>query len=301
MSNKIKSSHEKANDIDISVAEGRALVIRSSKPDGTSYGGFKWPIEVGAVVTAPDWDPVDECGHGLHGLLYGWGDYDLTGGSSDLWWLVEVDRAACVDLVGKVKFQSCTVRAHGSMADMLSAIGRYQIRLLIAATRAGESVESDDGSSAAQIGSSGDSAQIGSSGDSARIGSSGYYAQIGVSGTDAVVACAGTVDQIMLGEGGGLLRSVLGWQAYAIRYWIRRRRLDGRSLLPREQLRPVRRGRLMTAALLRLVRQGQTEHDAHREAFKRVISADRVMSDSDKRWMRIALGIQWHRLMEQKA
>ena len=57
----------------------------------------------------------------------------------------------------------------------------------------------------------------------------------------------------------------------------------------------------MTAALLRLVRQGQTEHDAHREAVKRVISADRVMSDSDKRWMRIALGIQWHRLMEQKS
>ena len=34
--------------------------------NGEAYNGFKW-APVGCWTTAPDWDPSDQCGGGLHG------------------------------------------------------------------------------------------------------------------------------------------------------------------------------------------------------------------------------------------
>jgi hypothetical protein len=53
--------------------DGRYAVLRTHRADGASYDGFRWPTEVGGVAVAPDWDPDPsiECGHGLHGLLWG--------------------------------------------------------------------------------------------------------------------------------------------------------------------------------------------------------------------------------------
>ena len=31
------------------------LLLKCVNADGTSYGGFKYPLEIGAEVTAPDW------------------------------------------------------------------------------------------------------------------------------------------------------------------------------------------------------------------------------------------------------
>lgn len=45
------------------------LVLRTVNADGTSYNGFQWPLEVGAVAECPDWDPAPKCGNGLHGLV----------------------------------------------------------------------------------------------------------------------------------------------------------------------------------------------------------------------------------------
>lgn len=53
------------------------LMLKTVSADGTAYDGFRWPLEVGAVVTAPDWDPKPECGHGLHGLPWGEGKASL--------------------------------------------------------------------------------------------------------------------------------------------------------------------------------------------------------------------------------
>jgi len=52
-------------------------MIRTVNTDGTSHGGFQWPLEVGAEVIAPDWNPEPVCGGGLHGLLMGEGDAGL--------------------------------------------------------------------------------------------------------------------------------------------------------------------------------------------------------------------------------
>jgi hypothetical protein len=69
----------------------------------TSHGGFVWPES--GPVECPDWEPVDECGNGLHGLLWGVGDAELLNWSPDAKWLVvSVEASTLVDLCGKVKF-----------------------------------------------------------------------------------------------------------------------------------------------------------------------------------------------------
>lgn len=44
------------------------------------YHGFRWPLENGEVVTAPDWNPNSDCGGGLYTLPNAQGDYDLLFG-----------------------------------------------------------------------------------------------------------------------------------------------------------------------------------------------------------------------------
>jgi hypothetical protein len=79
------------------------LVLRTCAADMTSYNGFKWPAK--GPVEAPDWKATAECGHGLHGLLWGEGDGSLLDWSGSAKWLVvQVDATSTVDLYGKVKF-----------------------------------------------------------------------------------------------------------------------------------------------------------------------------------------------------
>src|ERR1700741_2332936 len=80
-----------------------ALVLRTCSSDMTSHGGFRWPEK--GPVECPDWDPKPECGHGLHGLLYGEGDAGLLSMDPNAKWLVvRVELESCVDLHGKAKF-----------------------------------------------------------------------------------------------------------------------------------------------------------------------------------------------------
>jgi hypothetical protein len=79
------------------------LVLRTCKPDMSSTNGFVWP-ESGPVA-APDWNPFPQCGHGLHGALWGCGDGSLLNWDPDAKWLVvEVEESDIVDLSGKVKY-----------------------------------------------------------------------------------------------------------------------------------------------------------------------------------------------------
>jgi len=84
--------------------EKTALVLRTCNPDLTSHGGFKWPDN--GPVACPDWDATPECGHGLHGLLWGEGCGELLNWSTDAKWLVvEVLESEIVQLgTDKVKF-----------------------------------------------------------------------------------------------------------------------------------------------------------------------------------------------------
>jgi hypothetical protein len=100
--------------------------LRTTDKDGKAYGGFQWPVQVGAVVEAPDWSPEPECGNGLHGLKDGLGGSSyLSWGADALWWIVEADEAVCLD-GDKWKFPRCTVVAVGSRADVTAEL--YRLR-----------------------------------------------------------------------------------------------------------------------------------------------------------------------------
>lgn len=95
----------------------KQLFLRTTNKDGKSYGGFQWPREVGATVTAPDWEPTNRPGNGLHGLLNGEGESSyLSFGFDALWWIVEAENA--IDLGGKFKFETCRVVAFGPRAEI---------------------------------------------------------------------------------------------------------------------------------------------------------------------------------------
>lgn len=91
----------------------------------TSRHGFKWP-GIGETVSAPDWEATKECGNGLHGWLYGQGDYDTSPylDETALWLVVEVEMSSVIMLGGKCKFPSAVVRFVGdkkSATDFLIA------------------------------------------------------------------------------------------------------------------------------------------------------------------------------------
>lgn len=97
--------------------------LRTTDALGRSHGGFQWPLEVGAVVSAPDWSPKPVCGRGLHGLRNGLGDASRLDWQDDaLWWIVEADDAEAVDLSGKWKFPACRVIAFGPQADVTAKL-----------------------------------------------------------------------------------------------------------------------------------------------------------------------------------
>ena len=119
--------------------DGHALVLRTCAPNLTSYNGFQWP-EFGAVE-APDWNPRVECGHGLHGLLWGIGDGSLLNWDADARWLVvDVLAADVVEIGAKVKFPRCEVvfcGARDAAVAMLIAHGADPTRVIAGTATAG--------------------------------------------------------------------------------------------------------------------------------------------------------------------
>ncbi|CUI02648.1 Protein RtcB [Janthinobacterium sp. CG23_2] len=177
------------------------LVLRTSDKDGRAHGGFQWPES--GLVECPDWQPTEECGAGLHGILWPEGDWsDIKDYDEARWQVVEVDSSTLVQLDGKVKFPRGTVVYSGCMAVALNMVAKAWLATIPAICA---DVDAKDPLTSkknyAQIGSSGDSAQIGSSGDSAQIGSSGGCARIGSSGHSAQIGSSGHYAQI--GSSGG--------------------------------------------------------------------------------------------------
>jgi len=207
----------------------KALVLRTSNCDGTSYGGFKWTSEIGSVITCTDWKPEAKCGNGLHGLLDGFGDYSLL--SSDinaLWQVVEVDRNKCIELNGKVKFESCILKYSGNMAKAMTIISDYQIGLLI------KNVESSHDSQLAasgnysklaasgngsQLAASGYDSKLAASGNYSKLAASGNYSKLAASGNDSKLAASGNYSQLAAsGNGSQLAASGNGSQLAASGY-----------------------------------------------------------------------------------
>ena len=83
-----------------------AYILRTCDAEMRSWEGFQWPES--GPVEAPDWEPTDECGNGLHGLLWGEGDGSLLDWKVDARWIVaRVEEY--IDLGDKVKFPRAEV------------------------------------------------------------------------------------------------------------------------------------------------------------------------------------------------
>lgn len=109
------------------------LILRTTDANGRSYGGFQWPDS--GEVACTDWDSAPRCGNGLHGWLWGAGDWSLkTAGDGIKWKVVEVlaSDVVLIDNGAKVKFQRGNVI--GTFANWADAMVVIRARALKAAT-----------------------------------------------------------------------------------------------------------------------------------------------------------------------
>src|SRR6185437_14939033 len=153
-------------------------------------------LPISGPVECMDWNPAAQCGGGLHGLLWGEGDWSLLSSANDaLWQVVEVVTESIVKIdAQKVKFPRGTVVFSGDMAGAITMVlnNEQHFKDMIAEIKA-KSVKGDtasgDYSTAASFGdsstaaSSGDSSTAASSGDSSTAASSGNYSKAASSGS----------------------------------------------------------------------------------------------------------------------
>jgi len=175
----------------------KALAIRTCAKDGSTYGGFKWPLEVGATVTATDWDAKASCGNGLHALLDGNGDYGLLSNDVDaVWQVVEVDREKCVIIDDKkVKFETCKIVYSGNMGGAMTMISDNWIKLALKDIANGDKIQSASGDYS-RLAASGYSSQLAASGHYSRLAASGDYSQLAASGDYSQLAASGYSSQL---------------------------------------------------------------------------------------------------------
>ena len=139
-------------------------VLRSADKDRQSRNSFQWPAT--GAVECSDWDPKPECGHGLHGLLWGIGDWSLCRCSDKdaVWQVVEVEESLLVSLNGKVKFPRGIVIYSGTLAGALTlTMARHFEEILKPATSGSRSPAATSGSRSPAA-TSGDAAPAATSG-----------------------------------------------------------------------------------------------------------------------------------------
>ena len=151
-----------------------ALILRTCDKDLKSHGGFQWPES--GQIECPDWKSTAACGNGLHGLLWGEGNWGLLSNDADAKWLVvKVIESDIVAIDSeKVKFPRGEVIYCGDMigAMILTLCNKEQITDFVKeACDGSKNASSGYGSKNASSGygsknaSSGDGSQNASSGD----------------------------------------------------------------------------------------------------------------------------------------
>ena len=161
-------------------------VLRSCKSDGTSHGGFRWPDS--GPVECPDWSPAAECGHGLHGLLWGIGDWGLTALSdpNSKWYVVAVPAETVVEIGGKVKFPRGEVVYSGGLPGALTLVAEKRLTHL-AAKQPTASTTGDE----APASTTGDEAPASTTGDKAPASTTGFKAPASTTGGYAPASTTG--------------------------------------------------------------------------------------------------------------
>ena len=166
----------------------KVLVLRTCDQDMKSHGGFQWPTS--GHVSAPDWKDNKECGNGLHGLLWGQGDYSLTSSDDSAKWLaVEVDEDSIVDLDSKVKFPAGNVVYAGDYATAATIVARALVEYECSKIK--EDTATSSGEYSSKLAASGYYSKLAASGDSSQLAASGDYSQLAASGDSSRLAASG--------------------------------------------------------------------------------------------------------------
>jgi hypothetical protein len=150
------------------------LVLRTCSADLKSDNDFQWPES--GPVEAPDWSPTPECGRGLHGWLWGAGDWSMKSKDPGAKWLVvEVAKADVIDLGGKVKFpRGVVVACCDHWQDAMAVI---RVRVLRTSTIASNATKDSEAASA--TGYSGHASATGYYGHASATGYSGHASATG--------------------------------------------------------------------------------------------------------------------------
>ena len=173
------------------------LVLRTVKADGTSHGGFQWPLEVDAVAEAPDWKPLGECGNGLHGLVNAEGNWSLLDwGFEAKALIVEVEKSTVIELNGKVKFPRAVVKQVTTLTAAICALACDGERIARRVAEMVAEIGTADAGNSSQLAASGDSSQLAASGDSSQLAASGYSSQLAVSGDYSQLAASGNSSKL---------------------------------------------------------------------------------------------------------
>ena len=92
-------------------------MIKTINEDGTSFGGFQYPLKKGAKVVASDWNSKPVCGGGIHGLVHYTRNHYIQ--SNSLWIILKYRKGTEV-VVGdeKIKVPYAWVVAWGTAQEI---------------------------------------------------------------------------------------------------------------------------------------------------------------------------------------
>ena len=172
---------------------GKVLVLKSVKENMASDYDPNFIYPQKGLVEAKDWNPSKECGGGLHGWLWGVGDFSSKVRSFKAKWLViEVDENEIIDLVDKVKFRKGKVVFCGSFVNAyLFLLERKPLNKKTITGDSGHAAATGDYGHAAATGNSGHAAATGDYGHAATTGYYGHAAATGNSGHAAATGYSG--------------------------------------------------------------------------------------------------------------
>ena len=156
---------------------GRVFLVRFVDMEHKSYGGFRWPKEIGAEVEPTTWNDKPECGGGLHGWPWGIG----MGAGKDpvfvdaIWQVVSCLPADLVWLGDKAKCRKVRMEYVGSWWGALAVIEKGRDAWIHYAERGAAS-------------NSGERGVASNSGESGVAVSTGEYSTVETSGKDSIAA-----------------------------------------------------------------------------------------------------------------
>ncbi len=159
------------------------LIVKCVAADGSSHGGFKWPLQVGATVEPESWNPAPTCGEGLHGWPWG---LSIGDGKDPDWqgkWLVfGAKREDVVSLGGKCKARAGVIRYVGNWWAATGFVLAGQMAL-VHATASGSASSTGERGSASSTGERGSASSTGWRGSASSTGASGSASSTGERGS----------------------------------------------------------------------------------------------------------------------